>query len=309
MIVTLAGGVGAARFLQGLQRVYPEEKITVIVNTGDDIELFGLHISPDIDIIMYTLAAIVDETKGWGIKEDSFTCLNMLRKYGVDVWFNIGDLDFATHIARTNMMRNGSSLSEITKVLCKKLGLKANILPMSDDRVETRIITDKGSMHFQEYLVKRGAKDRVMDIVFEGVDKAKPAPGVIDSIKNAEMIILCPSNPLVSIKTILSVNGIEDTLRKTSSNIISITPIIGSSPVKGPLDKMMRELGLEVSAYTVASLYKEFIDAFILDEFDKDLKERIKSLGIRVFLMDTLMKGIKEKTRIARGVLKFAKEL
>ena len=309
MIVTLAGGVGAARFLQGLKRVYPEEEITIIVNTGDDIELFGLHISPDIDIIMYTLASIVDEKKGWGIKGDSFNCLSMLRKYGIDAWFNIGDLDFATHIIRTNFMNKGLSLSEATKKLCEILGLKANILPMSDDRVETRIITDKGDMHFQEYLVKRKAKDEVLDIVFNGIEEAKPAPNVIESISSAELIILCPSNPLVSIKTILSVNGIEGALRKTRSKIISLTPIIGNSPVKGPLDKMMNGLGLEISAYTIAHMYRKFIDAFILDEFDKDLKGRIESLGIRVFLMNTLMRRMGEKIRFAKKILKIAEKL
>ena len=309
MIVALAGGVGAARFLQGLQRVYPEERITVIANTGDDIELYGLHISPDIDIIMYTLAGIVDEKKGWGIKGDTFNCLGMLRKYGLDDWFNIGDLDLATQVIRTNFMSNGLSLSDATKELCRMLGLKVNIIPMSNERVETRIITDKRNMHFQEYLVKRLAKDKVLNIVFEGIEDAKPSPNVIESIINAKLIILCPSNPLVSIKTILSVNGIEEALRKTKSKIISITPIIGDSPIKGPLDKMMGGLGLESSAYTVAHIYKKFLDAFILDEFDKDLKERIESLGIRVFLMDTLMKGIEEKTRIAKKILRIAEEL
>ncbi len=180
---------------------------------------------------------------------------------------------------------------------------------MSDDRVETRIITDKGDMHFQEYLVKRKAKDEVLDIVFNGIEEAKPAPNVIESISSAELIILCPSNPLVSIKTILSVNGIEGALRKTRSKIISLTPIIGNSPVKGPLDKMMNGLGLEISAYTIAHMYRKFIDAFILDEFDKDLKGRIESLGIRVFLMNTLMRRMGEKIRFAKKILKIAEKL
>lgn len=309
MIVTLAGGVGAARLLQGLVKVHPEEKITVIVNTGDDIELYGLYISPDVDIIMYTLAGIVDQKKGWGIERDSFNFFNTMKNYGTDVWFNIGDKDLATHIVRTNLLEQGLSLSEVTERLCRMLRVKARILPMSDDKFETRIVTDKGNMHFQEYLVKRSSKDRVRGMIFEGIQEAKPGPDVIKSIMNAELIIVCPSNPLVSIRTILSVKGIEGALERTKANIIAMTPIIGNSPIKGPLDKMMRGLRLEVSAFSIANMYKNFIDAFVLDESDQNLKKRIESLGIHVFLMNTLMKGIKEKVQIAESILRITKEL
>ena len=309
MIVTLAGGVGAARLLQGLVKVHPEEKITIIVNTGDDIELYGLHISPDVDIIMYTLAGIIDQKKGWGIERDSFNFFNTMKNYGTDVWFNIGDKDLATHIVRTNLLEQGLSLSEVTERLCGILRVKARILPMSDDKFETRIVTDKGNMHFQEYLVKRSSKDRVRGMIFEGIQEAKPGPDVIKSIMNAELIIVCPSNPLVSIRTILSVKGIEGALERTKANIIAMTPIIGNSPIKGPLDKMMRGLKLEVSAFSIANMYKNFIDAFVLDESDQNLKKRIESLGIHVFLMNTLMKGIKEKVQIAESILRITKEL
>ncbi|MEM2719148.1 MAG: 2-phospho-L-lactate transferase CofD family protein [Candidatus Bathyarchaeia archaeon] len=185
MITALAGGVGAAKFLSGLIKIVPEEELTIIVNTGDDIELFGLHISPDLDIVTYTLAGIVDEEKGWGIKGDTFHCLEMLRRYGYETWFNLGDRDLATHIHRTILLGSGLKLSEVTKDICRRLGLKVNILPMTDDRFETWIETDAGLMHFQEYLVKRGAKDRVLGVKYIGAERASPAEGVIESILEA----------------------------------------------------------------------------------------------------------------------------
>jgi LPPG:FO 2-phospho-L-lactate transferase len=309
MIVALAGGVGAARFIEGLVKVYPEERTTIIVNTGDDIELYGLHISPDIDIIEYTLAGIVDKNKGWGIEGDSFNFLNMLKDYGIDTWFNIGDRDLATHIIRTDFLSNGLALSEATDQLSRLLNVKARILPMSNEKFQTRIITDRGNMHFQEYLVKRSSQDQVRDIIFEGEKKAKPAPGVIESILDAELIILCPSNPLVSIRTILSVNGIKKALKETKAKIISITPLIGGSPIKGPLDKMMKGIGLEVSSFSIANMYKDFINAFVLDVTDRHLKGKIESLRIPVYVIDTLMKGLKEKTQIAENILRIGEEL
>ncbi|MCD6537006.1 2-phospho-L-lactate transferase [Candidatus Bathyarchaeota archaeon] len=303
MIVALAGGVGAARFLTGLIKLVDEEELTVVVNTGDDIELYGLHISPDIDIITYTLAGIVDEEKGWGIKEDTFHCLRMLGKYGYETWFNLGDRDLATHIHRTYLLRNGLKLSEVTAEICRALGLKVRILPMTNDKFETRIITREGSMHFQEYLVKRGARDKVLGVEFVGVEDAKPAPGVIHSILNAEGVIVCPSNPIVSIGTTLSVKGIREALRQTTARKVAITPIISGAPIKGPADKLMKGLGLEVSAYSVASLYRDFLDVFILDAADLMEKARIEKLGLRVRVTNTIMKSLEDKIRLASVVL------
>ena len=260
MITALAGGVGAARFLQGLVKAVAEDKVTVIVNTGDDIKLHGLHISPDIDIVTYTLAGIVDKEKGWGIRSDTFRCLEMLRKYGHEGWFNLGDMDLATHINRTYLLGRGLKLSEITEMHRSALGLKVRILPMSDDRFETHIVTDKGKMHFQEYLVKRGAADAVLGVSFEGVEDARPAPGVIDSIMNSSAVVVCPSNPIVSIGTILAVRVVRDALRETEAKIAAISPIVGGAPIKGPADKLMQGLGLEVSASSVAELYRDFLD-------------------------------------------------
>jgi LPPG:FO 2-phospho-L-lactate transferase len=212
LITALAGGVGAARFLTGLTKLVKEEDLSVIVNTGDDMEMFGLHISPDIDIVSYTLAGVVDEEKGWGIKGDTFQCLETLKKMGLETWFSIGDRDFATHIFRTDLLHKGLSLSKVTEEISRRLGIKANILPMTDDKFETWIKTEEGLIHFEEYFVKRQARDKVLGVEFVGSAKAKPAVGTVDSILNAELVVVCPSNPIVSIGTILSVDGIRDAL-------------------------------------------------------------------------------------------------
>lgn len=303
MITALAGGVGAARFLQGLVRVVPEEEITVIVNTGDDIELHGLHISPDLDIVMYTLAGIVDEEKGWGVRGDTFNCLGMLRRYGHETWFRLGDRDLATHIYRTQLLKSGRSLAEATQRLCQRLGVKVRILPMTDDKFETRIVTDAGTMHFQEYLVMRKAQDNVTGVMFEGVQEARPAAEVADSILNTDAVIICPSNPIVSIGTILSVKNIRRALKETEAKVIAVSPIVGGAPVKGPADKLMRGLGLEVSASAVAELYRDFLDAFVIDQLDQAERERIEKLGLHVVTTNTLMRSIEDKVRLARGVL------
>jgi len=302
-ITCLAGGVGAARFLQGLVRAVPEEEVTVVVNTGDDIDLHGLHISPDIDIVTYTLAGIVDEDKGWGVREDSFRCLEMLRRYGREVWFNLGDMDLATHIDRTHLLGRGMTLSEVTDRHRRALGLKARILPMSDDRFETHVVTDRGKVHFQRYLVERGAADAVADVVFEGAEDARPAPGVIDSIMGSWAVIICPSNPIVSIGTILGVGGIRQALGETEARIAAVSPIVGGAPIKGPADKLMRGLGLEVSAYGVAELYRDLLDVFVVDTADEGEQSRIESLGIDVVVTNTVMRSLEDKVRLAEAVL------
>lgn len=303
MITALAGGVGAARFLTGLVKLVNAKNLSIIVNTGDDIELFGLHISPDIDIVAYTLAGIVDEEKGWGIRGDTFQCLDALRKLGQEVWFALGDRDIATHIFRTNRLKKGSKLSEITAEVTRALGLKMAILPMTDDKFETRIVTRHGSLHFQEFLVKRGAKDEVLGVEFLGADTAKPAAGVIDAVMNAELVIVCPSNPVVSIGTILAVKGIRDALKQTAAKKVAISPIVAGAPVKGPAGKLLRGLGLEVSAYSVAKLYSDFLDTFILDVVDSAEKAKIETLGIKVKVTNTIMRTLEDKVQLAKTVL------
>lgn len=306
MTTALAGGVGAARFLSGLVRVVPEKELSVVVNTGDDIELYGLHISPDLDIVSYTLAGMVDEEKGWGIKGDTFRCLEMLRSYGFETWFNLGDKDLATHLYRTSLLKRGLKLSEVTAEISRALGLKVRILPMTDDRCETWVTTEAGSAHFQEYMVRRGGRDAVLDVRLVGAEAAKAAPGVIDSILGNELVIVCPSNPIVSIGTILSVKGVREALRQSKARKIGISPIVAGAPIRGPADKLMKGLGLEVSAYSVARLYKDFLDVFVLDVADEKEKMKIEKLGIEVVTANTIMKTLRDRVELARIVVKEA---
>ena len=303
MITALAGGVGAARFLTGLEKIVNGKDLSIIVNTGDDIELFGLHISPDVDIVTYTLAGIVDEEKGWGIKGDTFRCLEALRKFSREAWFNLGDKDLATHMFRTALLKNGLKLSDVTARVSRALGLDVAILPMTDDKFETRIVTAMGSIHFQEYLVKRGAKDSVLGVEFLGAESANPATGVVESIMDAQLVVICPSNPIVSIGTILAVKGVRDAVRRTEAKKVAVSPIIAGAPVKGPADKLLRGLGHEVSAYSVAKLYADFLDTFILDAADSAEKDKIEKLGIEVKVTNTIMKSLEDKIQLARTVL------
>jgi LPPG:FO 2-phospho-L-lactate transferase len=303
LIVALAGGVGAARFLTGLSKLIKRKDLSVIVNTGDDIELFGLHISPDVDIVAYTLAGIVDEAKGWGVKGDTFQCLEMLKDYGLDTWFGLGDRDLATHLFRTESLKRGYTLTQITREISSVLGLKTKILPMTDEMFETRVRTSEGTIHFEEYFVRRQAKDEVLGIEFVGAATAKPAPGVLDAIMDAEIVVVCPSNPVVSIGPILAVNGVRDALKRTNARVVGISPIVAGMPIKGPADKMLRCLGFEVSAYGVAKLYSDFLDTFVIDTKDSELKSRIENLGVNVKVTNTVMKSLEDKVALAKVAL------
>jgi LPPG:FO 2-phospho-L-lactate transferase len=302
-ITALAGGVGAARFLTGLIRVINPEDLTVIVNTGDDITLHGLHISPDVDIITYTLAGIVDETKGWGIKDDTFHCLSMLKHLGEEVWFNLGDKDLATHIYRTNRLHQGVTLTQITEEIRCRLGVKAKILPMSNDRFETRVKTPTGSIHFEEYFVKRQFKDEFLGVEFIGEESAKPAPGILQAIAQADLVVVCPSNPVVSVGTILSIVSVRDALRRTKAKVVAVSPIVAGTTIKGPADKMLRGSGFEVSAFGVAKFYSDFLDAIVIDSKDAALKDRIKKLGLAVTVTNTVMRSLDHKVALAKAVL------
>ncbi|MHA1298772.1 MAG: 2-phospho-L-lactate transferase [Candidatus Helarchaeota archaeon] len=303
MIVVLAGGVGAAKFLQGLVQIVDPEELSVIVNTADDIELHGLSISPDLDIIMYTLAGIVDESQGWGIKNDTTNCLEMLKKYNQKVWFKLGDKDLATHIYRTQLMRSGHTLTETTKIMCKHLGVKANLIPMTNEKVATKIRTPSGVIHFEEFMIERRAQDEVLEIIYDGAENARPVDGVLDIIKNCEGILIGPSNPLVSINTILSVNEVGEAIKKSNKPIIGVSPIVGNKPVKGPLDKLMKGLGMEVSCVGVAKFYKNLIRTFIIDEIDKEKKEIIEDFGLKVIVTNTIMKNLEIKKNLAQIAL------
>ncbi|MGE5188294.1 MAG: 2-phospho-L-lactate transferase [Betaproteobacteria bacterium] len=303
LITVLAGGVGAARFLTGLTKLVPQEDLTVIANTGDDIELFGLHISPDIDIVTYTLAGIVDEEKGWGIKGDTFHCLGMLAKHRQDTWFNLGDKDLATHIYRTNRLAQGIQLSQVTHEICQSLGLRIKMLPMTNDKFETHIKTSNGTIHFEEYFVKRHFQDAVLGVEFTGAENAKPAPGVSEALLEAQVVVICPSNPVASIGTILSVKGVRAALQQTKARVVGVSPIVGGVPIKGPADKLLQCLGVEVSAFGVAKLYSDFLDAFVIDSVDALEKNRIEQLGMDVTVTRTVMKSLEDKVLLAKTVL------
>lgn len=306
MIVVLAGGVGGARFLQGVVQLVPQEELTVIANTGDDREFYGLHVSPDIDIVIYTLAGIVDEKNGWGIRDDTYHTMQQLTFYGNEDWFLLGDRDLATHIHRTNLLRQGKTLSEITSELCRRFGLRLRILPMSNQSIETHIQTPAGLIHFEEYMVKRHCTDEVRDVVFVGASEARPAPGVLDAIRDADAILIAPSNPVVSIGSILAVPGIHDALHEAQGMVVAVSPIVGGMPIKGPADKLMRGMGMEVSAVGVARCYRDFLDVMVIDERDAALAEQIEDLGIPTVVIDTIMRDLSAKTAIARTVLQAA---
>ena len=300
MILALAGGIGAARFLEGLVRVIPQSNLTVIGNVGDDKDFYGLHVSPDLDIVSHTLAAIVDTAKGWGIQNDTFACQKMLRKCGYETWFNIGDRDLATHIYRTEQLRKGRRLSEVTATIVKQLELRIRLLPATDDDFQTYVVANGRRMHFQEYLVRLRTKPHVDKVSFHGSRKAKPAKGVLTSIRQADGIIVCPSNPIVSIGAILAVPRIRWALRRARSKTVAISPIVGGKTIKGPADKLMRSLGVEPSALSVAYLYRDFIDTLIIDRVDEDLEKRIEALGIKAVVTDTIMRSLGDKVRLAR---------
>lgn len=306
MIVVLAGGVGAARFLQGVVQVVPQDQLVVIANTGDDREFYGLHVSPDIDIVMYTLAGLVDEKNGWGIRDDTFHTMQQLTSYGNEDWFALGDRDLATHIHRTNLLRQGKTFSEITEELRQHLGLQLRILPMSDQPIATHIQTPVGLIHFEEYLVKRRCSDEVQDVVFVGAQEAKPAPGVLDALKQADAILIAPSNPIVSIGSILAVPGIHDVLHEASGMIVAVSPIVGGAPIKGPADKLMRGMHIDVSAVGVARCYRDFLDVMVIDEQDAQLVEEVEDLGIPTVVTNTIMSDSKAKAELARTTLRAA---
>ncbi len=306
MIVVLAGGVGAARFLQGLVQVIPQERLTVIVNTGDDRDFYGLHVSPDLDIVMYTLAGVVDDAHGWGIRNDSFNTMQQLTHYGNEDWFLLGDRDLATHIHRTNLLRQGKSLSQVTEELRAYFGLHLRILPMTDQAVATHIQTPVGLLHFQEYMVKRRCADEVQDVVFVGANESLPSPGVVDAILKADAILIAPSNPIVSIGSILAVPGIHDALHEASGMVVAVSPIVGGAPIKGPADKLMHGLGMEVSAVGVARCYRDFLDVMVIDKQDEHLLSAIEDLGIPAVATNTIMRDMAAKAALARKVLEIA---
>jgi LPPG:FO 2-phospho-L-lactate transferase len=303
-IAALAGGVGASKLLLGFYDVADPARLTAIVNTGDDIILHGLNISPDLDIVSYTLAGVIDPAQGWGFRGETFHALKRLAVFGRVNWFNLGDRDLATHIHRTAMLAEGKSLTEAAESIRDALGVKSRILPMSDQPVPTIIDSDEGPLHFQEYLVKRRAEPAVRGIRFDGVESARPAPGVLEAIRDADRIIICPSNPLISIGPILAVGGIREALRARRQVVIAVCPIVGGKSLKGPSDKMLAQLGYESSAQSVAKLYADFTGTFVVDPADQAQVEEIKKLGMKVAVIPSVMNTRADKRKLARALLR-----
>lgn len=301
-VVALAGGVGAARFLDGLARVLAPERLFIIGNTGDDAEIHGLHISPDLDTVAYTLAGLSDRQRGWGLRGDSFRCLEALGRLGGETWFQLGDRDLATHLFRTERLRDGAALDVVTAEITTALGVRSLLVPMSNDRVRSRICTPSGEIEFQMYFVQRRARDRVAGVRFEGAEQAAPAPGVLDAITRAEAIILCPSNPFISIGPILAVPGIREALRRRRDCVAAISPIVGGRALKGPAAAMMKGMKLRPAAAEVSRLYADFAGVFVLDKLDRRQSGEVESLGVRPVVTNTVMRGLRERKSLARVV-------
>jgi LPPG:FO 2-phospho-L-lactate transferase len=301
MIVALAGGVGAARFLEGLVQIMNPKDLTVIVNTGDDFYLYGLYICPDLDTVMYTLSGISNPVVGWGIEGDTFNCLSMLERYGNDPWFKLGDKDIATHILRTHLLRRGISLSEITRLMCNLLNVGVNLVPMTNQKVNTRVVTEDGILDFQEYFVQYQKTAIIKDVFFEGIADATLPPGLAEIMKNAEGAIICPSNPIVSIQPILKIPGLLELLKELP--VVGISPIVGGAPLKGPADKLMQAFNIEVSAYGVAQYYTPFLKTLIIDNVDADLQSQIEELELNVTITNTVMTTLEDKIALAKVAL------
>jgi LPPG:FO 2-phospho-L-lactate transferase len=303
MLVILTGGTGGAKLIEGLAAEIDPAELTIICNTGDDSRFHGLYVAPDIDTITYTLAGISDSEKGWGIRRDSFAVLDQLRRLGNEAWFNLGDKDFATHIMRTRLLAEGLTLAGVTARIGAALGVKATILPMSNDRVETRLVTLNGELSFQEFFVRERWAPPVEAVRFDGVEQSRPAPGVLEAIRQAAAIIIAPSNPITSIGPILAVPEIRRGLRHSGATVAAISPIIGGAAVSGPADKLMGVCGLEPSALGVALGYRDLLNRFVIDGEDGPLRGKIEALGIGVLESAIRMQSHDDKRRLARQVL------
>jgi len=304
-IVALAGGIGASKLLLGLHRVMDPRELTVIVNTGDDIVLHGLSISPDLDIVTYTLAGQVNPDTGWGFREETFRALEQLAIYGRSKWFHLGDRDLATHIHRTALLRAGVRLSEVANSIREALGVQARILPMCDQPVPTMIETGQGRLHFQEYLVERRAEPTVQAISFDGIERARPAPGVLEALESARSIVICPSNPLISIGPILAVPGVREAMRRRRTRVVAVCPIVGGKSLKGPSDQMLAQLGHDVSALGVARMYQDICGTMVIDPIDSAQSPAIESLGMEVVIHPTVMRNLEDKELLARRIMQF----
>ena len=302
-ITALAGGTGAAKLLRGLGRVLDPRDLTVIVNTGDDAEIWGLHVSPDLDTVCYTLGGVIDEGKGWGLTGETFHALDQIARFGEPVWFNLGDRDLATHLHRTRLLREGHTLSEVTRAIAQALQVTATVLPMSDQPVRTRILGPDGWLAFQEYFVREKAQVDVRAVNYAGAPVARPAPGVLNALRTADAVLVCPSNPITSIGPILAVPGLVEGLRATEATVVAVSPIVGGDAVSGPAGRLMAGAGLPVSATGVARAYAGWLDVLVFDEQDRALAPEVRAAGAAPVPVPTMMSSRDAEVALARHVL------
>lgn len=304
MLVALAGGVGAARMLRGLAAVVPPADITAVVNTGDDTVLHGLHISPDLDTVTYTLAGAINTATGWGLVDETWQAMEALERYGGITWFRLGDRDLATHLYRTQRLREGARLSDVAREVAAAWGVGVRLLPMSDDRVETRVTVEgEGELGFQEYFVGRRHSVPITAVRFAGVETARPAPGVLEAVAAAERVVVCPSNPVVSIGPVLAVPGVEQAVAARREDVVAVSPIVAGSALKGPADRMLRELGHEATVVGVARLYAPLAATLVIDEADASLAGAVEAEGVRCVVAPTVMRDADAAAALARTVL------
>jgi LPPG:FO 2-phospho-L-lactate transferase len=308
-VVALCGGVGAARFLSGLMQVVAPERITAVVNTGDDHEFYGVHVSPDLDIVTYTLAGVIDRENGYGLAGDTFDLVDRLAELGHETWFRLGDRDFAHCLHRTLRLRAGDGLAAVTESLCRAHSLAIRLVPMSEEPCPTNIaLRDGGTMHFEHYLIRERAPDTVERVDLSAAERAAPTPGLLGAISNAAVILVCPSNPVVSVGPILAVSGVRDAIEQCSAPVVAVSPIVGDAPIKGPASQLLRGVGADVSALGVARYYGSLIDGYVFDERDADQEKAIAELGLGTRVTDTIMREPEVAARLARTTLELAAE-
>jgi LPPG:FO 2-phospho-L-lactate transferase len=306
VIVALAGGTGAAKLLRGLAAVAGPAALTVIGNTGDDLEWWGLHVSPDLDSATYALAGLLDRERGWGLRGDTFACREAAGRLGLPTWFRLGDRDLATHLARTGLLREGRPLSAVTARLAEALGVASRVLPMSDDPVRTALLGPEGWLTLEEYFVREGARPPVREVAYGGAEAARPAPGVLEAIAGAEAVVVCCSNPVTSIGPILAVPGVADALATTPAPVVAVSPLVGGAPVSGPAGRLLEARGLPVSPVSVAVLYHPWLDVLVIDRRDAGLATAVEAAGARAALADALMPDAAAEARLARATLQAA---
>ncbi len=306
-VALLSGGTGGAKLAHGFQQVLePAERLSVVVNTADDLELFGLHVSPDLDSVLYTLSGLVDPVRGWGVAGDTDRALRMLERYGEETWFWVGDADLGTLVRRSAQLLRGATLTQVTADMATALGVRSHILPATDDRLRTRILTDGGDLEFQRYFVERGQRDEVRGISFEGAAEARPTEAVLDALNNADLVVIGPSNPLVSIGPMLAMTELHQAIAGAPGRRIAVSPIVGGRALKGPTDRMLASLGHEVSAAGVASMYEGLVDGYVLDETDAELAPAVESMGVQAVTAPTVMLTDADRAGLARFLLETA---